>query len=36
VLPVISKELLTRLMENRPVTRVAVSVQDSEFRYAFD
>ena len=36
VLPVISKELLTRLMESRPVARVAVSVENSEFRYAFD
>ena len=36
VLPVISKELLTRMMESKPVTRVAVSVKDSEFRYDFD
>jgi type VI secretion system protein VasG len=36
LLPVISKELLTRMMEGKPVTRVAVSVKDSEFRYDFD
>jgi type VI secretion system protein VasG len=36
LLPVISKELLTRMMESKPVTRVAVSVKDSEFRYDFD
>jgi len=36
LLPVISKELLTRLMNNQPVARVAVSVVDSEFHYDFD
>jgi type VI secretion system protein VasG len=34
VLPVISKELLIRLMEGKPVTHVAISVKDSEFHYA--
>jgi type VI secretion system protein VasG len=36
VLPVVSKELLVRMMESKPVTKVAVSVKDSEFRYDFD
>jgi type VI secretion system protein VasG len=36
LLPVISKELLTRMMEGKAVGRIAVSVKDSEFRYDFD
>ncbi|MBN2574079.1 MAG: type VI secretion system ATPase TssH [Deltaproteobacteria bacterium] len=36
LLPVISKELLTRMMEGKTVTRIHVSVKDSEFRYDFD
>jgi type VI secretion system protein VasG len=36
LLPVISKELLTCMMESKPVTRVATSVVDGEFHYDFD
>ena len=36
LLPVISKELLTRMMESKPVNRVATSVVDGEFHYDFD
>jgi len=36
LLPVVSKELLTRMMEGRTVTRVALSVQDGDFHYDFD
>ncbi len=36
LLPRISRELLTRLMDSKPVTRVAVSVANGEFSYAFD
>jgi type VI secretion system protein VasG len=36
VLPRISSELLTRMMEGRSVVRVHVSVADGEFGYAFD
>ena len=36
LLPRMSHELLTRLMEGRAATRIAVSVQDGEFAYAFD
>jgi type VI secretion system protein VasG len=36
LLPAVSKELLTRMMEGKAVARVAVSVKDSEFRYDFD
>jgi type VI secretion system protein VasG len=36
LLPVISKELLTRMMDNKPVTRVATTVVDGEFHYDFD
>jgi type VI secretion system protein VasG len=36
VLPAISQEFLTRLMEGRQVKNVHVSVADSGFRYAFD
>ncbi len=36
VLPEISEELLTRLMEARPIERVQIGVQDSNFVYSFD
>ncbi|CAN5807105.1 type VI secretion system ATPase TssH [soil metagenome] len=36
MLPDIGRELLTRIMEARPVARVKVSVTDNEFVYAFD
>jgi type VI secretion system protein VasG len=36
VLPAISREFLTRMMEGKPVRRVHVSVADGEFTYAFD
>ncbi|MDB4982873.1 MAG: type secretion ATPase, ClpV1 family [Myxococcales bacterium] len=36
LLPHMSHELLTRTMEGRAVKRVAVSVRDGEFNYAFD
>ena len=35
MLPDISREFLTRMMEGREITRVAVSVADQEFAYAF-
>ncbi|MCP1673927.1 type VI secretion system protein VasG [Natronocella acetinitrilica] len=36
LLPALSREFLTRLVDHRPVERVHVSVQDAEFAYAFD
>ncbi len=36
MLPAIGKELLTRLMESKPVSRVHIGVKDSEFEYGFD
>jgi len=36
VLPAISRQFLTRMMEGNPVERVHVSVTDGEFAYAFD
>ena len=36
LLPVISKELLTRMMESKSVTRVATTVAEGEFHYDFD
>jgi type VI secretion system protein VasG len=36
LLPVISKELLTRMMEGKPVAKVATSVKDGDFHYDFD
>ena len=36
LLPRISQELLTRMMEGRPVTRVATTVKNGDFEYAFD
>ena len=35
MLPDISREFLTRMMEGRDITRVAVSVEGQEFAYAF-
>ena len=36
VLPKISEEFLTRIMQGKPVTRVDVSVVDGEFGYGFE
>ena len=36
VLPHISREFLTRLVEGKPVARVRLSVADGEFQYGFD
>lgn len=36
VLPVISRELLTRIMDGRPVTQVATSVINGDLHYEFD
>jgi len=36
LLPRISQELLTRMMEGKPVTKVATTVKDGDFDYAFD
>ena len=36
LLPEISTEVLTRLMEGRAVSRIAVDVAGGEFVYAFD
>ena len=36
LLPRISQELLTRMMQGKPVTRVATTVTGGEFEYAFD
>ncbi len=36
VLPRISEEFLTRMMEGKPVERVHISVEESDFRYGFD
>ena len=36
MLPKISEEFLTRIMQGQPVSRVALSVRDGEFSYAFD
>ena len=36
LLPSISKELLIRMMEGKPVTKVATTVANGEFQYAFD
>jgi type VI secretion system protein VasG len=36
LLPKMSHELLTRTMEGRDVKRIAISVRDGEFAYAFD
>jgi type VI secretion system protein VasG len=36
MLPRISQELLTRMAEGRPVSKVAVGVENGDFNYAFD
>ena len=36
VLPQISREFLTRLIEGNPVSRVSLSTADADFQYAFD
>jgi type VI secretion system protein VasG len=36
VLPVVSEEFLTRMLEGKAVSRVHVSVTDGEFSYLFD
>jgi len=36
VLPMVSRKLLTRMMEGRPVTRVRLSQTDGEFTYLFE
>jgi type VI secretion system protein VasG len=36
LLPRISQELLTRMMQGRPVRKVTTTVADGEFQYAFD
>ncbi|MFO7641672.1 MAG: type VI secretion system ATPase TssH [Candidatus Competibacteraceae bacterium] len=36
LLPAISQEFLTRMVEGKPVTRVQVSVKDGEFEYGFE
>jgi type VI secretion system protein VasG len=36
VLPALSQELLTRMMEGTPVARVEVSVEGGEFQYGFE
>jgi type VI secretion system protein VasG len=36
ILPRISQEFLTRMVEGKPITRVKLAVQDQDFTYAFD
>lgn len=36
ILPVMSREFLTRMMEERPIQKVHIDVVDNEFTYAFD
>jgi len=36
VLPAVSEEILTRMMDGRPVAKVHVAVSDSEFSYDYD
>jgi hypothetical protein len=36
LLPRISQELLTRMMQGKAVTRVATTVASGELQYAFD
>jgi type VI secretion system protein VasG len=36
VLPVISKEILTRMMESKPITRIATTVVEGELHFDFD
>jgi type VI secretion system protein VasG len=35
MLPAISKEFLNRMMEGKPITRVGITVEASDFRYDF-
>jgi type VI secretion system protein VasG len=35
MLPDISKEFLNRMLEGKPIERVAVNVKDGQFAYAF-
>jgi len=36
VLPAISQEFLTRMVEGKPVARVQLQVRDGEFAYEFE
>jgi type VI secretion system protein VasG len=36
ILPVMSREFLTRMMEERPIQKVHIDVKDNDFTYAFD
>ena len=36
VLPAISQVMLTRMMQEEPVTKVHISVSDNEFSYTYD
>jgi type VI secretion system protein VasG len=36
ILPRISQEFLTRMVEGQPITRVKIAVQDQDFAYSFD
>jgi type VI secretion system protein VasG len=36
ILPRISQEFLTRMVEGKPITRVKITVQDQDFAYSFD
>jgi type VI secretion system protein VasG len=36
ILPRISREFLTRMVEGQPIRRVAIGVQDRDFTYSFE
>ena len=36
MLPEIGSEMLTRLVENRPISRVHIGAADGKFTYAYD
>jgi type VI secretion system protein VasG len=36
MLPRISQEMLTRMVEGRPVAKIAVSAKDADFTYQFE
>jgi type VI secretion system protein VasG len=36
MLPEIGQEMLTRLVENRPISRVHIGVGNGQFSYAYD
>ena len=36
MLPAVSREFLTRMMEGKPVERVHITVADGDFAYKFD